>query len=261
MDFLERSALRNADSSSHNPGVGLRDVDKQVSKPPKPAVPDSLRLTTVPRRNTWVPSLDSKEPRADGRRSVAAVETSSNRTEAGGGAGGGGGKVEGVGRAGVALPSIVSPGNGLTLSHGLPPTASSRTYLVSPLDDDPDSYASAEATAALVPQAVSGKPILKPFNQDASVVKLQPHPHDAFFSSPLQTNPPGAQYFNGALSVRGATMYPLTTEESRLGGSNPGRRRSHSSTARRNSDLRKRAVRFSISDQVFEFTPNEPVSP
>ena len=239
-------------------------MDRLVPKPSKPALSDTVRLNAISRRNNWVPALDSKEPRTDGRSAARNGGEASERKEGGGG-GEGNAEGEGSSKTAVTLPSIVSSGNGLTLSHGLPSSSPRRTYLVSPLDDEPDTYTNSTAVpATLVPTpGVSGKPILKPFNQDPSVVKLHSHhPYDPFFPRPLQPTPHGVPSFNGALSVRGATMYPLSTEGSRLGSPDDGRRRSHSSMARRrDTDLRKRAVRFSISDQVFEFTPNEPVSP
>ncbi|KAK7107395.1 hybrid signal transduction histidine kinase I-like [Littorina saxatilis] len=275
VDFLERSAMRNGGASSQSPLTSPRDSNDQkiklTTKLPKPALPDSLRLTQVARRNNWVPSSDSiSDPQNS---------DTSPRTDNGGE---GGREERGEGRIRtnppVTLPSLApSPGNGLTLtrgltlSHGIPPTAS-RTYLVSPLHD---TDVTASSPAALCTAGPPGKPILKPYNpitpmkpnnQEASIVNFKHHPspylyphhnhrhnHDPF--APSFPPPPPQPPINGGLSVRGTTMYPFMTEP----GGGHSDRMTRRSRSRSEADMRNRAVRFSINDQVFEFAPGEPL--
>ena len=243
MDFLERSTsfCRSSDLSQHG-GKGQ---------------PNNSRYIGPPRLHTWVPSLDLKDTALADNLAPPADVTPRNAV-------GGEVKMDSP-RVPVSLPSLAGAGGGLKLSHGIPPSAG-RGLLVSPLQDtagspSPPPPQVSSSPSIVPPLALAGKPILKPYTQDAAQVRLPRH-HDPFSPRTIYTHLAGGHEEGGPLSVRGTTMYPLGTEDGRMEGSRHGSRRTQSSAAsRKEAELRKRAVRFSISDQVYEFAPGEPVKP
>ncbi|KAK7480192.1 hypothetical protein BaRGS_00028577 [Batillaria attramentaria] len=246
MDFLERSAdaaIATEDTTAQKRS-GNNQTDKARNKLPYSLRPRGLLDLAHPATPRTASKLPSNSDCEDAQ-------------EEGVGDGTGGAAND---RPSVSLPSLPAAGTGLLSQGRWSGSAVNNSNFWAPsssLSNNAPTEGGADTLTchpAYVPQAPLGKPILKPPSQDATA-SSDTRCNDPFSprSVPLDSSHPEQN-----ILVRGTTLFPFSPSN-RWSSDASVPRRTHSSKG--TADLRRRAVRFSISDQVREFTPSEPLLP
>lgn len=196
------------------------------------------------RSNTWDASLQDSSNSNDNKLNIKNNSGNSNV---------GGPRPRGIGgwKSGgnsLTLPSLAPRSSGpATAANGLTFFGSGSEDRASPTTNE--STSSSPPPQIYIPPFPSGKPILKPSSQDASSPVTGHRTHDAPASEPR--SPLGNQGYAARSDPCGRNKTNNVSGHSRSQTVH-GRDTSPSN--------KKRAVRFSISDQVREFTPGEPAA-